>query len=144
MKNQQSKTAMASKPQLVYGAIVYWVTIIAAMICVTGPTIAMARIDNNVLNPHHLFAAIWEGKEVDVIWEQAAGGFPGGHFYLEYFLTGDSWIQLGIALGGSAALWGLLAASWFYIKERSYGYSFACILVSGIILFAMLGVIKLK
>lgn len=130
--------------QLIYGSVVYWVTIIAAMISAAGPTLAMLRPDKTIMNPHLLFAAIWKGEKVDTIWELAAGGFPGGHFYLEHFFAGDGFTQFGIVLGSSAALWGLLAASYFFIHEKSYGYFFASLFISAIIIFAMLGVIALK
>ena len=51
----------------VYGAIVYWITIIACIICMVGPVISVASPDNNVLNPYKLFNAIFEAfRETDV------------------------------------------------------------------------------
>jgi len=56
------------RAQIVYGEIVYWVTIVAALICMIGPVIAMSSVDHNVLNPHFLFAKIFEGKSSETVW----------------------------------------------------------------------------
>jgi hypothetical protein len=44
--------------QRVYGEVIYWITVVAAIICMVGPVIAMISVDNNVMNPHYLFAEI--------------------------------------------------------------------------------------
>ena len=144
MKQRTGNGVIISKAQRVYGSVVYWITITSAIICVIGPTLALANIERSILNPHYLFAAIWRGEDVNTVWQEAAGGFPGGHFYLEHFFAGDGFTQFGIALGSSAALWGLLAASWAFIKERSYGYALVCLFVSAIIIFSALGVVEVK
>ena len=59
------------RAQIVYGEVVYWVTIVAALICMVGPFIAMWNVDNNVLNPHFLFAKIFEGKSSVTVWAEA-------------------------------------------------------------------------
>lgn len=59
------------REQIIYGEIVYWITILAALICMIGPVIAMSNVDHNVLNPHFLFAKIFEGKSTDTIWGEA-------------------------------------------------------------------------
>ena len=56
------------RAQIIYGEIVYWVTIVAAIICMIGPVIAMSNVENNILNPHFLFAKIFEGKSSETIW----------------------------------------------------------------------------
>ena len=83
------------KAQIIYGEIVYWATILAAIICMIGPLISMINVDNNVLNPHYLFAGIFEGKDAATIWKEVGGGFPGGHFYLSKFTSGDGFTQEG-------------------------------------------------
>lgn len=130
--------------QRAYGSIVSRVAIAAAVICLAGPPAAMLAPGRNVLNPHLLFPALWEGKTSGEVWELVGEGFPGGHFYAKNFLSGDGLAQFGIVLGSTAALWGLLAAFKGYLKEKSYGYAAACLLVSALIIFAMTGVVKLK
>lgn len=133
-----------SKAQSAYGAVVYWVTFSAALICMAGPLIAMLAPESNVLNPHLVFSGIWEGKTADEVWAYAGEGFPGGHFYLVRFFSGDGFTQFGIVLGSTAALWGLLAAVAGFIREKAYGYAGACVFVSAVIIFAMAGVVSLK
>ena len=65
------ETPKMPREQIVYGEIVYWVTIVAALICMIGPFIAMWNVENNVLNPHFLFAKIFEGKSTDAVWGEA-------------------------------------------------------------------------
>ena len=128
------------KAQIVYGEIVYWVTILTAIICMIGPLISMIDIDNNMLNPHYLFAAIFEGKDAATIWNEVGGGFPGGHFYLSKFTHGDGFTQFGLALGCSVALWGLLAAAVAYIREKFYLYFFLALWVSFLVCVSMIGI----
>lgn len=138
----KNNTPNVPRAQILYGSFVYWLTIISAIICIVGPLLVMARVDNNILNPHYLFAKIWSGEGIDAVWQGA--GFTGGHFYVNHLFTGDGFIQLGIVLGSSVALWGLLAAAWEFFKERAYIYTFASIFISATIVFAMLGIVKLK
>ena len=107
------------RAQLYYGEIVYWICLVSALICTIGPVIAMANIDNNVMNPHKLFTLIWEGNNAEAVWQHAAGGFLGGHFYLDNFTKGDGFTQFGIALGCACALPALLFAGFLgYLRER--------------------------
>jgi len=129
------------KPQLVYGTIVYWITVASCMVCFVGSLAAFALVEGNVLNPQHAFRALFEGGSVEDIWH-AAGAFPGGHFYLQHLPAGDAIVQLGIALGCSCALWGLLAACYSYVRERSWGYATASIVLCCIMIFAITGVIQ--
>ena len=110
------------RAQLVYGEIIYWLTVVACIICMIGPVISMASVKNNVLNPHYLFAGIFEGKNTETIWQEVGGGFPGGHFWFKNFTMGDGFTQFGLALGCSVAIWALLAAAIAYLSEKVYFY----------------------
>jgi hypothetical protein len=127
------------KAQIIYGEIVYWVTILSAIICMVGPLIAMINVDNNILNPHYLFAGIFEGKDAATIWNEVGGGFPGGHFYLSKFGYGDGFTQFGLALGCSVALWGLLAAAISYFVEKIYLYVILALWVCFLVSISMVG-----
>ncbi|MHC4861500.1 MAG: hypothetical protein ACYTDY_15570 [Planctomycetota bacterium] len=128
--------------QIVYGEIVYWVTIVAAIICMIGPVVAMADVDNNVMNPHFLFAKIFEGKNAETIWKEVGGEFPGGHFWVDNFSRGDGFTQFGLALGCSVALWALLAAAFAYLRDRVYLYVGLCLWVSLLVALSAAGIIK--
>lgn len=129
-------------PQRHYGAVVYWITVSSALLCIAGLPFAVLAPGGNVLDPHLVFSGIWEGLSAAEVWERAGQGFPGGHFYIKSLPRGDSLIQFGIALGSTAALWGCIAASAGYLREKSYGYAAACLFVAAFIIFAMTGVVS--
>ena len=111
--------------QIYYGETVYWLCLVSAVICVIGPVVTMLFTENNVLNPFFLFSAIWEGKSAQEVWQGAGGGFPGGHFYLRRFNSGDGITQFGIALGCASALPALLCAAVAYVREKPPAYLWA-------------------
>ncbi len=129
--------------QIVYGEVVYWLCITAALICAIGPVISLLFVDNNILNPHFVFAALWEGKSAEAVWQEAGEGFPGGHFFLRNLTLGDGFTQFGIALGSISALPALLAASvaYFFEKPRNYLYAILSLWVVLLIAFASWGII---
>ncbi len=129
------------RAQTIYGAIVYWVTILSCIICMIGPVVSVASPDNNVLNPYKLFNAIFEGKDAETVWQEVGGDFPGGHFYLKHFAYGDGLTQVGLALGCSVALWALIAAAISYASEKIYFYTLLSIWVAGLVALSMVGIV---
>ena len=129
------------RAQIVYGNIVYWVTILSCILCMIGPVISVASPDNNVLNPYKLFSAIFEGKDAQTVWREVGGDFPGGHFYLKHLTYGDGFTQLGLALGCSVALWALLAAAVAYAADKIYFYVILAIWVAGLVALSMVGIV---
>ena len=128
------------RAQTVYGSIVYWITILAAIICMIGPVISVASPENNVLNPYKLFNAIFQGKDAQTVWQEVGGGFPGGHFYLKNFTYGDGFTQFGLALGCSVALWALIAAAVAYAADRIYLYVGLALWVAVMVALSMIGI----
>jgi len=127
--------------QIVYGAIVYWITILACLICMVGPVISVASPGNNVLNPYKLFTVIFEGKDAQTIWQEVGGEFPGGHFYLKHLTYGDGFTQFGLALGCSVALWALIAAAIAYASDKVYVYFVLSLWVALLVVLSMLGIV---
>lgn len=130
------------KSALIYGSIVYWVTIASCIICMIGPVIAVAFPEKNVMNPYKLFNAIFAGKSPEAIWNEVGGGFPGGHFYLKYLTYGDGFTQLGLAFGCSVALWALLVSAVEFTKDRVYLYVGLSIWVCMLVALSMLGIVS--
>jgi hypothetical protein len=126
---------------MVYGSIVYWVTILACLICMVGPVLSVASPNHNVLNPYKLFAAIFEGKDAQTVWQEVGGEFPGGHFYLKNLTYGDGFTQFGLALGCSVALWALIAAAIAYASHRVYLYVFLSLWVALLVALSMVGIV---
>jgi hypothetical protein len=135
------ETPKMPRAQIVYGAIVYWITIISCLICMVGPVISVASPDNNVLNPYKLFNAIFQGKDAQTVWQEVGGQFPGGHFYLKHFNYGDGFTQFGLALGCSVALWALIVAAFAYISDKIYLYVILSLWVSGLVALSMIGIV---
>lgn len=113
------------KAQLWYGEIVYWICLASAFVCTVGPVVILWNADNNVMNPHYLFTAIFSGKKAAAIWNDVGGGFPGGHFYLKGIFRGDGLTQFGIALGCTSALPAALAAAYAYVAEKPKAWLWA-------------------
>jgi len=128
--------------QIAYGRIVYWITILSALICTVGPVVAMANPENNVMNPHYLFRAIFDGKSSEEVWAQVGGGFPGGHFYLDNLDKGDGFTQLGLALGCSVALWALLVAALAYIRQKNLLYAILATWVAALVFLSASGIVS--
>jgi hypothetical protein len=128
------------RAQTVYGAIVYWITIAAAIVCMIGPVISVASPENNVLNPYKLFDAIFQGKDARTVWQEVGGEFPGGHFYLKHFTYGDGFTQFGLALGCSVALWALIAAAIAYATDKIYLYVWLSLWVAAMVALSMIGI----
>ena len=113
--------------QTLYGEIVYWVTIVAAIICMIGPVLSMYNVEGNVLNPHYLFAAIFEGKDAHTIWNEVGGGFPGGHFYFTHRKASGKAVEVRVISGpvnyrGITALYSIIRTA--EAEETVESYSF--------------------
>lgn len=133
-------------PRKMYGYIVYWGCNVATILCIIGPVIAIAYVDNNVLNPHYLFPAIWEGKTVTEVWQEAGDGFPGGHFWLNNLTLGDGITQLGIVIGCGIAGFAMIftAIAFLWEKPRSPGWALISLWVGIMIFLAATGVVAIK
>ena len=129
------------RSQIVFGDIVYWVTIIAAMICIIGPVLSFAFMDSNVINPHQLFASMWDGKDPTAIWEEAGSETAGGHFWIHHLGSGDGLTQLGLVLGCSVAIPAMLATAVIYaFKEKSIGWAILALWITAMVTVSLLGI----
>ena len=135
------ETPKMPRANTVYGAIVYWITIISCLICMVGPVISVAFPENNALNPYKLFNAIFEGKNAQQVWQEVGGEYPGGHFYLKNLTYGDGFTQFGLALGCSVALWALIATAIAYFKDRIYLYAGLALWVAVMVALSMVGIV---
>jgi len=130
--------------QIIFGDIVYWLTIIAAIICMIGPVMAFTSMDENILNPHYLFANIWSGMGPEAILETAGGTQASGHYWIHNIATGDGFTQLGLVIGCSVAVPAMLAAAIVYVfKERSPGWALGALWIVGLVTVSVLGIISL-
>ncbi|WP_029896787.1 hypothetical protein [Desulfohalovibrio reitneri] len=105
------------KAQIIYGDTVYWLCVLSALVCMVGPVVALAFPDANVIDPRHLFGAIWEGKDALEVWRVRGSEFPGGHFWMDHLAFGDGLTQFGLFLGGVCAAPALVLSSISYMTD---------------------------
>ncbi len=58
--------------QRVFGEVVYWITILCAILCIIGPVVAFIDMDENVINPHFLMQDIFDGMAAESVIEMDA------------------------------------------------------------------------
>lgn len=61
MTNMELPTIPRS--QAIFGFLVYWITVVAAIICIIGPLVAFTDLDANIVNPHYEMSNIFEGMK---------------------------------------------------------------------------------
>jgi len=141
MENLKSKM---NRSQVVFGDIVYWLTITAAIICMIGPVMAFISMDGNVLNPHYLFANIWSGADPSTIWG-TVGEAKSGHWWISSMGSGDGFTEFGLVIGCSVAIPAMLAAAIIYaFKEKSLGWALGALWIVGLVAVSVLGLVSLS
>jgi hypothetical protein len=128
-----------------YGTVIYWVSIVSTAICIVGPFLALMFPGSNVLNPHYLFYAIWQGRKPLQVWSETGAGFPGAHFWIANLLKADGFTHFGIVIGCASAGMALVAAGIAYLRRgrREPGWAILCLVNAAIVLFALLGIIRM-
>ena len=131
--------------QLVFGESVYWFCVAAAIVCMIGPVLAFMAVDANIMNPHFLFASIFDGNTADIIWEKVAGGFPGGHFWANNIKKGDGFTQLGLVIGCACALPALVLTAAVFLmskKEKSILWALFSLGIAALITVSVIGIVN--
>ena len=132
--------------QLVYGAVVHWITIASCLIALIGPVLILLFTEKNLLHPNQVFSAIYEGKKPDEIWAAAGIAFSAGGFWpllWNNLFTPDGFALFGVALGCSVTLWALLPTTWVFIRQRDWRYAGVSMFVTGLIALAMSGIVNM-
>ena len=134
------------KSQVYYGVVVHWITIVSCLIVLIAPVFILMFPNSNLLKPTLIFDAIFEGKRSAEIWEAAGVPFKSGDFwklFLSNLFTPDGFASLGVTLGCSVTLWGLIPAVWQFIKKREYFYVWVSLFVMALIALAMSGLVNM-
>jgi len=76
MSGDDKDTPVVPIESVVYGEVVYWITILAAILCMVGPLVAVANPSNNLLDPHLVFANIFAEEEPGGVWALSANEEP--------------------------------------------------------------------
>ena len=120
--NSVEDRPVAPRAGVVYGDMIYWITVAATVVVIIGSLLTITTT-YNYIDPNYLLSAIWQGKTVEEIWVGAVGAQPDGHWYLGQLLTGNGLTAAGIALGVFSVIPGIIGAAvvLFKEKERLYG-----------------------
>ncbi len=121
---------------VIYGDIIYWCTIVGALLVIVGSVITFVT-EANYIAPGYLLSNIWAGTPVNEIWDGAVGGPPDGHWYLTHLMTGNGLTMAGIALGVFSVIPGLLVGGVVLITEKRAVYGVLAVMAAAITVFAM-------
>jgi hypothetical protein len=123
---------------VVYGAIVYWVTITSSFIVIIGSVLAcVTRM--NFVSPSYWICSLWQGKQTGEIWGEFAAVSPVGHWYLNSLGTGDGLTAFGISLGVFSITLGMVAAAIILLKEKRTFLGLLALVAATITVISMLG-----
>lgn len=123
---------------VVYGDMIYWGTIMAAVLTLVGEVISFVT-RNNYMSPSYLLSAIWQGKSVDQIWTDGVGGLPEGHWYLAQLGTGDGLTTAGLALGVFTVIPAIAGSAVMLVRQRQYLFAALALIAGAITTLALLG-----
>ena len=127
---------------LIYGSIVYVVTIIGSVIAIIGSVIAFVS-SANFVEPSYWFSSLWQGESTENIWEGAGGSPPVGHWYLSHLATGDGLAALGISVGILSVILALVFAAIVLFKKKDVAFGILAIITVAVITVSMLALIPL-
>lgn len=127
---------------LLYGEIIYWGTIIGALIAILGSAYAFVS-KSNVMDVSYVFSAIWQGKDTATVWTEGMGQMPHGHWYLPKITTGDGLTMFGLAFGVFAVIPGMFTSAIPMFRKKEYLFAGMAIIAGIICTMAFLGLIAL-
>ena len=133
------KPTLAGK---VYGDIVYWGTVVAALLALLGQVVTFVT-KANYIDPAYMLSAIWQNHSVEKIWQGATGSLPQGHWYLHHLLTGNGLGEAGIAFGVFVVIPAMIASSFILYRQRSAFFGSLAAIAAVITMASMFGLLPL-
>ncbi|MFA9461383.1 hypothetical protein [Thiohalorhabdus methylotrophus] len=129
---------------ILYGDIIYWGTIVSAIITLVGQVVSFVTQANHI-PPSVMLSRIWEGQKVQAIWEDTVGTQPAGqHWYFDVLHTGDGLTQLGIAVGVFIVIPAILVSALvMFTKEKRPFFGTLATIAALITLASFLGILEL-
>ena len=129
---------------IIYGQIAYWLVIVGLVVAVAGSALYFATpgyVDKEVL-----LEQLWDGAEVETIWEKATadGEVPHGHWYLGRLGHGDAIAMLGIAIACFAAVVGMWGVFVSMVRNREKIYVGFTLVTAVILTLSGLGILSLE
>lgn len=138
---EEEKPKPASE-NIVYGDIVYWVTICASFIALIGFVTAFVT-KANFVSPSYLITSMWQGKSPAEIWEGAGQSVPVGHWYLSSLASGDGLAALGLTLGILSVTLGLIVSAIVLFKKKDIFFGTLALIAATLTIVPILGLIPL-
>lgn len=139
--NEEEKPKPASE-SVVYGSVVYWVTICASFIALIGFVTAFVT-KSNFVSPSYLISSMWQGKHPDEIWDGAGQSVPVGHWYLSSLTSGDGLAALGLTLGILSVTLGLIVSAIVLFKKKDIFFGTLALIAAMLTIVPILGLIPL-
>jgi len=127
---------------VVYGGVVYWVTICASFIALIGFVTAFVT-KSNFVSPSYLISSMWQGKHPAEIWEGAGQSVPVGHWYLSSLTSGDGLAALGLTLGILSVTLGLIVSAIVLFKKKDIFFGTLALIAAMLTIVPILGLIPL-
>ncbi|ADB58849.1 hypothetical protein [Archaeoglobus profundus] len=129
---------------IVYGEIVYWITIVGMIVGIAGLAIYLSS--GGVMNSD-MISDLLKGETPKKLWEEHSilGEMPESHWYLSYLSYGDAIAMLGIvicSLSAVIATWAT-ALTIFIKRELDLLFGIFAVIVAIIMTLAALGIIAI-
>lgn len=136
-EESQAERPTPSAASVIYGNIVYWGTISAAVLATVGMVINFISAED-YMSPSYVLSSVWEGRDVGEIWEGSVGSPPDGHWYFGVLDTGSGITMAGIALGVFIIIPAMAASALALIRDRQYLFALFAGIAVLITLFAII------
>jgi len=128
---------------VVYGDIIYWATIVSAIIVLVG-TVETFVTDKNTIPPAYLLGSVLDGKSVAEIWKGSTfGAIPHGHWYLGILPSGEGVTTAGLAMGVFGVIPAIFVSAYFLWRSHNGFFAFLAVVSGVITITSMMGVIPL-
>jgi len=142
-----SERESAPKPPvagIIYGRACYLIVMVGIIIAMIG--MIMYFNSGGYLNEQCLLDNLWEGKDVETIWEECAGvtSVPQGHWYLSLLSHGDVIAMMGIAITALAAVVGMWGAFIGTVRSGERMFAVFAFIVAVILTLSAIGILKLE
>lgn len=123
---------------VVYGEIIYWLTIASSFVVLLGTTISFIE-DNSLVSSTYIIQSVLSGQNVNNLWMSSEiEQVPNIVFYLATFKFGESLTILGIAFGVFSVIPAVSCASYFLWRSRNGAFAILAILAGVTITCSML------
>jgi len=127
---------------LVYGSVVYIVTMLGSVIAIIGSVVAFIS-QANFVKPSYWFSSLWQGESTQEIWEGVGSSSPVGHWYLPHLATGDGLAAVGISVGVISVTLALIATAIILFIKKDIAFGLLAVTAATVITVSMLALIPL-